>query len=149
MPKTKKTESESKPIKKTTKKAAYIYAVGKRKTSSARVRLYPKVDVQEIEINQKKLENYLPYFEYQKKVQEPLKTVGLEKYKITVKVAGGGLQGQAEAIRHGIARALLELNADYKKILKPKKYLTRDSRKKERKKPGLKRARRAPQWQKR
>lgn len=151
MPTKKATKTSESNSKKTpTKKPTFLYAVGKRKTSTARVRLYPKIDDKEIIINQKKLEEYFPYFEHQKKIKEPLKATGLEnKFHFTIKVSGGGRQGQAEAIRHGIARVLLIFNADLKKVLKPKGYLTRDSRVKERKKPGLKRARRAPQWQKR
>lgn len=131
-------------------KAHFIYAVGKRKTANARVRLYAKSQTKDFIINNKKIEEYFPYFEQQKKAREPLKIAGLENnFLITVKVAGGGKHGQADAVRHGVARALLKYNEDLRKVFKPRGFLTRDSRMKERKKPGLKRARRAPQWQKR
>jgi small subunit ribosomal protein S9 len=143
-------KDEQKAKKEISKKPKFLYAVGKRKTSTARVRLYPKSNDKKIIINQKNIDEYFTFFDHQKKITEPLKLTGLEnKIHLTIKVKGGGLQGQAEAIRHGVAKILLILNPDYKKILKSKGYLTRDSRKKERKKPGLKRARRAPQWQKR
>ena len=146
----KEQKNEVKEIKPTLKKESFIYGVGKRKSAKARVRLYPKNPDKEIFINEKKVEDYFPYFEYQKKVKEPLKVTGTENlFKITVKVQGGGLAGQAEAVRHGISRALLKYDHDFRKALKARGYLTRDARVKERKKPGLKRARRAPQWQKR
>lgn len=163
MPRKKRLKSEEKPLRKVTpkeeipqknvthKKIGIIYAVGKRKTSTARIRFYPQSsEEKEIFINQKKLKDYFPNFEYQKIVNEPLKNAGLEnKFYITIKVKGGGKHSQAEACRHGIARVLVKYNSDYRKVLKAKGFLTRDSRMKERKKPGLKRARRAPQWQKR
>lgn len=163
MPRKKLIKTEEKIIKKTVakrkipekkiihKKIEFIYTVGKRKTSTARIRFYLQASQEkEIIVNQKKLFEYFPYFEYQKIVNEPLKTTGLEnKFFISVKVRGGGKHSQAEAVRHGLARALVKYNKDFRKVLKVKGFLTRDSRKKERKKPGLKRARRAPQWQKR
>ncbi|HLD27680.1 MAG TPA: 30S ribosomal protein S9 [Patescibacteria group bacterium] len=128
----------------------YIYAVGRRKTSAARVRLYAKDSRSEIIINDKDYKKYFPYFEHQQIVEQPLKKVNMfgQNY-ISVRLTGGGIKSQAEAVRHGIARALLNFNEDWKKTLRGEGYLTRDSRKKERKKPGLKRARRAPQWAKR
>ena len=130
-------------------KNKYTYAVGKRKASIAQIRLFDK-GKGEITINNKTAKEYLPDFELQEIIQAPLKLVDLDKkVDISVLVKGGGKKGQAEAIRHGIARALDKLNKDLRKTLKVAGYLKRDARIKERKKPGLKRARRAPQWQKR
>lgn len=124
-----------------------IRHVGRRKTAIARVRL---ADNKEIVINNKPLNQYFPYFEWQEIILAPLKAVGKEnKLGFTVKVVGGGIVGQAEAIRHGLARVLLHYDESLKPILKASGYLTRDARSKERKKPGLKKARRAPQWKKR
>lgn len=128
----------------------YLYAIGKRKTAAARIRLYPKDSRGLIMVNDKDYKVYFPYFEYQNEIEQPLKKAGLlGKYFISVKVIGGGLRGQSQAIRHGLARVLLKINETYRKALRSEGWLTRDPRKKERKKPGLKRARRAPQWQKR
>ncbi len=129
----------------------YLYATGRRKTSVAQVRLYTDNKKGEIIVNDK---NYKDYFSKNEilidKICSPLRLLKLEdKYRISVKVSGGGPNGQAEAIRLGIARALLVSNEDYKKELRVSGYLTRDPRKVERKKPGLKKARRAPQWKKR
>lgn len=138
-----------KPTPKFTPKTAYFYANGKRKTSVACVRLY-KDGKGAITINERSFENYFPVFTDQDKILSPLKTTNnLKSFDISVKVHGGGIHSQAEAVRHGIAKALLELNAEHRSALKPLGFLTRDSRIKERKKYGLKRARRAPQWQKR
>jgi small subunit ribosomal protein S9 len=130
------------------KKFEYLYAVGRRKTSSAQVRVYKKGEGK-ITINNKPLETYFSAVESEI-VMSPLKLIGqFEKLDVTVKVLGGGTVGQAEAVRHGISRALIQLNPNFRKPLKKAGYITRDARKKERKKPGLKRARRAPQWKKR
>lgn len=130
-------------------KISYIYAVGRRKTSIARTRLIKKGEGQ-ILINGKKYTEYFPSIELKKIVSDPLKASGAEKeIDISVKVEGGGSRGQAEAVRHGIARALIKFNEELRAPLKAAGYLTRDSRKKERKKPGLKKARRGPQWAKR
>lgn len=127
----------------------YIYAIGKRKTAVAQVRLFAK-GKGEVTINSKKSTEFLPDFELQGKILSPLKLVGLDKkVDILVLVKGGGKRGQAEAIRHGIARALEKLDKELRKNLKVAGFLKRDARIKERKKPGLKRARRAPQWSKR
>jgi len=96
------------------------------------------------------LESYFPTFELQQIAKAALEKMKcLDKFRILAKVKGGGLHSQAEAIRHGIARALVLFNPDFRKRLKNAGYLIRDSRMRERKKFGLKRARRAPQWQKR
>ena len=130
-------------------KKEYIYAVGRRKTSSAQVRLYKK-GKGEIIVNDKDVKEYFVNDTWVDIVSAPLRVVGqADKLKVWAKVVGGGRVGQAEAIRHGIARALLEINPNFKKPLRKHGYLTRDPRMKERKKPGLKRARRAPQWSKR
>lgn len=132
------------------KKLPYLYAVGRRKTSTARVRFYAKDSRTGFLINQKDYREYFPYFEFQQIVEAPLKKLDLlGKNYITVKVEGGGTRGQAEAVRHGLGRVLLKMDETLRKTLRGEGFLTRDSRKKERKKPGLKRARRAPQWSKR
>lgn len=133
----------------TKNKDKYVYAVGKRKRAIAQIRLFEK-GKGEITINQKSAKEYLPDFELQEMILAPLKLVDLDKKTdISILVKGGGKKGQAEAIRHGIARALDKLNNELRKTLKVAGYLKRDARIKERKKPGLKRARRAPQWAKR
>jgi small subunit ribosomal protein S9 len=124
------------------KKNTYNYATGRRKAAVARVRLYPQGSGK-ITVNDKAVtageQAYLA----------PLKLVGLSAADLTVKVQGGGFSGQEEAIRHGVARAIIELDETYRTTLRKAGYLTRDPREKERKKPGLKGARRAPQWSKR
>ncbi len=123
-------------------------AVGRRKEATARVRLIS--GEQGITVNGKTLEVYFPYKLHQALIQEPMKLVGMDQnFGVSVKVEGGGSSGQAGAVRHGIARALVALNAEFRKTLKAVGFLTRDPRAKERKKPGLRRARRAPQWSKR
>lgn len=131
------------------KKQEYLYAVGRRKTSIAQVRLYKKGNGK-ILVNDKELTKFFPKLEMQERVLSPLKLAGQkDKLEISVRVKGGGCMSQAEAIRHGISRTLLQLNPNFRKPLKKAEFLTRDARIKERKKPGLKRARKAPQWQKR
>ncbi|MFN3301474.1 MAG: 30S ribosomal protein S9 [Patescibacteria group bacterium] len=139
-------EKNSSPIVKEEK--IFFLATGKRKTAVAQVKLIPKGEGKII-VNQKDYREYFPYFVWQKNILDPLKLTNTEKSDVIVKVKGGGLNAQSESIRLGIARALVKVNPDFRKILKPVGFLTRDARIKERKKPGLKRARRAPQWQKR
>ena len=128
---------------------SYLYAVGRRKKSIARTRLFKKGEGK-ITVNEKSFDQYFPTKQLQMLVAQPLEAVGkLKEFDFSIKVAGGGLMGQAVAVRHGIARALLVFDADLRTILKPHGYLTRDSRRKERKKPGLRRARRAGQFSKR
>jgi len=130
-------------------KEKYYEAVGRRKTAIARVRLFTKGEKVFL-VNEEPFEKYFPTLELQQIASASLKKMkSLERFRVTVKVKGGGLHAQAEAIRHGIARALVKFNPDYRKRLKRAGFLTRDPRMKERKKFGLKRARRAPQWQKR
>lgn len=132
-------------------KEKYFYATGRRKTAIAKVRVYEKGEKPGVTINDKNTEEYFADNKTLiEKVYAPLVLFGLNgKYTVTAKVLGGGIDGQAEAIRLGIARALLKIKEDYKKELKDKGYLTRDPREVERKKPGFKKARRAPQWKKR
>ena len=131
-------------------KGDYLFAVGKRKSATARVRMYLKENSNEIKINGKDFKTYFPYFEWQNIVELPLKKVNLwGKHLITIHVKGGGVKAQAEAVRHGLAKLLLGFDETWRKTLRSEGWLTRDPREKERKKPGLKRARRAPQWQKR
>lgn len=130
-------------------KVAYISTVGRRKEAVARVRLFADGKGEFI-INARTLEQYFPHYDNQVVVLQSLKLLGLQdKFNVQVKVQGGGKNGQAEAIRHGISRALLIVDPAHRKSLKPQGLLTRDSRVKERKKPGLKKARRAPQFSKR
>lgn len=129
-------------------KGKYYYGTGRRKTASARVRLYEGRGV--AMINGKLAEAYLNPKGIEDLIWEPLVLVGLKNnYDISARVMGGGPRSQAEAVRHGVARAILKIDAALKKTLKSNKLLTRDSRVKERKKYGLKRARRAPQFSKR
>jgi|WetSurMetagenome_2_1015567.scaffolds.fasta_scaffold1118560_1 small subunit ribosomal protein S9 len=133
-------------------KEKYFYAVGRRKASNAQVKLYPseKAGENDLIVNKKKLREYFPSTTVQNIFLAPLKaTATTNKFKINVSVRGGGFKGQAEAIRLAISRSLVKFNEEYKKSLRDLGYLTRDSRVVERKKPGLKKARRAPQWAKR
>ena len=126
----------------------YIEAVGRRKTATARVRITP-AQKGTYSVNEKKVDEYFPTEQLQGVVQEAIKVVPGATFKVTVKVSGGGLAAQAEAIRHGIARALVKDDENRRKDLKVLGYLKRDPRMKERKKFGLRSARRAPQWSKR
>lgn len=138
-----------KPKEKESQKELYIYRVGKRKTAIARVRLYTKGDGR-FQVNGKEFKVYFPTLELQERALSALKIVGqTDKLSLSVIVRGGGSVSQADAVRHGLSRCLVQLNANFRKPLKKAGCLTRDARKKERKKPGLKRARKAPQWQKR
>jgi len=127
----------------------YFEATGRRKTAVARVRMYTK-GANGMEVNGMDFTKYFPTKSLQGTALASLdKMKSLERFRITAVVSGGGISAQAEAVRHGIARALVVFNADYRKRLRKAGYLTRDPRMKERKKFGLKRARRAPQWSKR
>ncbi|EKE25874.1 MAG: hypothetical protein ACD_5C00012G0002 [uncultured bacterium] len=130
----------------------YFYAVGRRKTSVAQVRLYAdeKATDNDLVINGKKLKDYFPTINLQNNFMTPLKAVGMQgKFRMTVLVRGGGVTGQVEAVRLGISRALVVFNPELKKSLKDLGLMTRDAREVERKKAGLKKARKAPQWAKR
>lgn len=124
------------------------YGTGRRKTSTARVRLVPGTG--RVIINNRDAEEYFPYETQRLILKQPLVATETEgTYDVLVNVDGGGYTGQAGAIRHGVARALLQADPEYRGSLKGEGYLTRDSRMKERKKYGLKGARRAPQFSKR
>ena len=128
----------------------YYEAVGRRKTASARVRLYPAGEETEFVVNGKPMTEYFPRLVDQIHLLEPLKTVEMtDRFNISVLVKGGGISGQAGAVRMGIARALVKYDESLRPVLKKRGFLTRDARMKERKKPGLKRARKAPQYTKR
>jgi small subunit ribosomal protein S9 len=131
------------------KAANYFEAVGRRKTSVARARLF-KGNESGITVNGKKMNDYFPTKELQNIIQEPLKMMKLDKeFAVSAKVSGGGIHSQAEALRHGISRALVIFDVELRKKLKKEKFLKRDPRSKERRKFGLKKARKAPQWSKR
>ena len=124
------------------------YGTGRRKSSGARVYLVPGTG--KITINKRDIDEYLGLETLKVVVRQPLvATETLDKFDVLVNVKGGGYTGQAGAIRHGVARALLQVDAEYRPTLKAAGYLTRDPRMKERKKYGLKAARRAPQFSKR
>lgn len=127
----------------------FYRAVGRRKCAVARVRIW-RDTANTIIINDLDFKVYFPILEDQMKVESALKTTdNRTDMSVSVKVAGGGIHGQADAVRHGISRALLSYNPELKKTLRTGGFLTRDPRVKERKKPGLKGARRAPQFAKR
>ena len=163
----KKKKKEVKPKKRTAKKEVvkdkkieapaeekdksihYFEAIGRRKTAVARVRLFTQGE-KEILVNDRPYKEYFPTIELQKIAVSSLETMNcLDKFKVLSRMKGGGVMAQAEALKHGLARALTLFNPTFRKRLKKAGYLTRDSRIRERKKFGLKRARRAPQWQKR
>ena len=126
----------------------YYYGTGRRKSSVARVRVYPGTG--KIIINDRDIDNYFGLETLKLIVRQPLALTGTtEKFDIVVRVAGGGVTGQAGAIRHGLSRALLQFDENLRPTLKKAGFLTRDPRMKERKKYGLKGARRAPQFSKR
>jgi len=126
----------------------YYEAVGRRKRSVARVRLYPGEG--EIVINGKQLQDYFGRPQDWRDVTAPLELASSQgRFNLSVLVKGGGITGQAHAIRHGLSRALLVADPELKPLLRRAGFLTRDPREKERKKPGLKRARKAPQYTKR
>lgn len=173
-PKVKKEKVEKKPVKKEVKKEVvkkepkekavakkvvekeikkedgrYWEAVGRRKTSTARVRLLVKGSKSFL-VNKKDIKDYFKNPHLQQTAVSALERMNIEeRFMVSVKVVGGGLNSQAEAIRHGISRALVIFNPNFQKRLKKAGFLTRDPRMRERKKFGLKRARRAPQWRKR
>ena len=129
-------------------KNPYFYGTGRKKHSVARVRIYQGTG--KITINGRDIDDYFGLDTLKLIARQPLNLLGVaEQFDIVCTVAGGGVSGQAGAIRHGISRALLQANADYRPQLKAAGFLTRDPRMKERKKYGLKAARRAPQFSKR
>ena len=127
----------------------YLEAVGRRKTAIARIRLVAS-QREHITINDKDVSAYFPTLELRQIAHNALKEVEEDKkFSVTARVVGGGIHAQAEAIRHGISRALSALDLEFRKKLKKLGYLKRDPRAKERRKFGLKKARKAPQWSKR
>jgi len=134
---------------KTASKTKYIGTVGRRKTAIANVRL-SETSRQGIVVNGKEYSKYFPTLDLQHIVKEPFETAkSTQKFAVSAKLSGGGVHSQAEALRHGIARALVRWDAELRKKLKKEGLLMRDPRAKERRKFGLKKARKAPQWAKR
>jgi small subunit ribosomal protein S9 len=135
---------------KTTKEKAdrYIEAVGRRKTSTARVRITPASKMSFV-VNDKNLEDYFPTEEMRLVAAKPFTNGKYGAFKVTVVVSGGGIHSQSEAISHGVARSLIKNDGVIRKELKKEGYLKRDPRMKERRKFGLKKARKAPKWSKR
>jgi small subunit ribosomal protein S9 len=133
----------------TTSKTKYTSAIGRRKTSTAQVRLTPSSKTV-VTINDRVISEYFPTSELLKTAMAAIHTTEqIAEYEVTVMVSGGGIHSQAEAIRHGIARALVKIDEAAKPDLKKAGFLKRDSRAKERRKFGLKKARKASQWSKR
>jgi small subunit ribosomal protein S9 len=129
-------------------KQSYFHGTGRRKTAVAQVKLTGGNGA--IIVNGTPYEKYFPSLEYQRVIVQPfIATESMGKYNAVIKVEGGGTHGQSGAIAHGISRALIQADERNKAILRPQGLLTRDARAKERKKPGLKRARKAPQYTKR
>ena len=130
-------------------KKPYLYGTGRRKSSVARVHLFPN-GTGSITVNGRSIDEYFGLDTLKMLVRQPLEATGnTGKMDVVATVTGGGVSGQAGALRHGIARALLQMNEEYRPALKSAGFLTRDPRMKERKKYGLKAARRAPQFSKR
>jgi len=145
----KRIEGEAETEKSLTKPTKFWEAIGRRKTAVARIRLFTRGD-KEILVNEKPYQQYFTGIELWEIITSPLnKMKSVERFRVLARVKGGGVHAQAEAIRHGISRALTKFNPDFRKKLKKSGFLTRDPRMRERKKFGLKRARRAPQWAKR
>ena len=129
--------------------AQYYEGIGRRKTSTARVRLFPGGTGRVI-INDREGQDYMPRSGDMELLLEPLRIIGQERsYDVSVHVNGGGVSGQRDAIRLGMARALLKIDPEFRGVLRENDLLPRDARIKERKKPGLKRARKAPTYTKR
>jgi len=126
----------------------YFEGVGRRKTAIARVRLFTKAG--DFQVNNKLYTDFFKTLDQQKIAEEALQKMKLfGRFRVSVRIKGGGSHAQAEAVRHGLARCLVKFNPDFRKRLKRSDFLKRDPRSKERKKFGLKKARRAPQWAKR
>jgi small subunit ribosomal protein S9 len=127
----------------------YYEGIGRRKSSSARARIYPG-GAGQVVVNDRPGADYFPREGDMQAVLQPLHACGCEStVNLSVHVQGGGITGQSEAVRHAVARALLKLDETHRKVLRQHGFLTRDAREKERKKPGLKRARKAPTYTKR
>ncbi len=130
-------------------KNQYYEGVGRRKASIARVRIFEGEKEKGIKVGKRKAEEYFNTIELINAVYAPLEATAMKDLLIKARVKGGGQRGQADAIQLGLARALVKLNGEFQKTLRDLDHLKRDPRKKERKKPGLKKARRSPQWSKR
>lgn len=151
------TKAPETAVEKTVKKEKYFQTIGRRKESIAIIRLFTKKstdiidgDYALVSVNNKDYRQYFSDKILQGIVESPLRKLkSLNRFKATILVRGGGLSGQADAIKHGLARALVEFDQNFRKKLKKAKFLTRDSRVKERRKYGLKKARKAPAWSKR
>lgn len=142
-------EKEKKTTKASANSGTYLYAVGRRKTAVAQVRLYPDKGNDKHVVNKKAYTDYFPV-SLQPVLVAPLTVLGLSgDFVVSATVKGGGVNAQAEAIRLGVARAILKHDEAFRLSLRAEGFLTRDSRSVERKKPGLKKARRSPQWSKR
>jgi small subunit ribosomal protein S9 len=141
--------SEESLFREASKSSRYSLGIGRRKTAVAQVRLFTQGEKTFV-VNGKPLDKYFPTLDLQQIASSSLnKMKCLDRFGVVAKVNGGGIHAQAEAVRHGISRALVVFNQDFRKRLRRVGYLTRDPRMRERKKFGLKRARRAPQWAKR
>ena len=148
----KKVEPKKTPkkIEEKTSKEKYFYAIGRRKTSVAKVKIFDSFGEEKITVNGKNWEDIFTILRHKNTIREPFIRLGKEKqFRVEAKIIGGGINSRAEALRLGIARAMVLVDEGFKKPLKDLGLLTRDSRKVERKKAGLKKARRAPQWSKR
>ncbi|MBN1579295.1 MAG: 30S ribosomal protein S9 [Anaerolineae bacterium] len=129
---------------------AYYEGVGRRKTATARVRLYTDGELGTVQVNGRAGEEYFTRLGDLDMLMAPLEATGLRKnFFVSVHVSGGGVTGQSDAVRNGVARALVKSDPELRSALRKSGFLTRDPRIKERKKPGLKRARKAPQYTKR
>ncbi len=145
----KKPTVHAKPAKPVVKPSRYFEAVGRRKTSVARVRVWGATEGGTVEVNGKPIEKYFPLKKQKDVAEAPFGTLSLKPYHTSAKVSGGGTSSQAEAVRLGVARALILLNPIWRSKLKALGYLKRDPRKVERKKFGSRKARRPQQWRKR
>ena len=133
---------------KTTTTEKYIETIGRRKTAIARARMTPATATS-VEINNKDIKQYFVTEDLYTTVVEPFAKIAAQPFMVTVRVSGGGIAGQAVAVRHAISRALVEYNLELRGELKSLGFLKRDPRAKERRKAGLKKARKSPQWSKR
>ncbi len=149
-PAKKEDATKKETAKSVAKTERYFYAVGRRKTAVAKIKLYPsKEEKSTLSVNDKMADKYFPIERLWEIAAAPLGLMGDSKFRVVVKVSGSGVSAQAEAVRLGIARALVISDETFKKTFKDMGYLTRDPREVERKKPGLKKARKSPQWAKR
>jgi len=140
--------AHAKSVKPTMPTGKYVFATGRRKTAVATVRVFSGTG--EHVVNKKPFATYFFHHSYRDHALKPFQLTGLANdFHFTATVRGGGMNAQAHALQHGLARALSEINPEVRTVLKSNGLMTRDDRKKERKKPGLKRARRSPQWAKR